>query len=261
MHLFSTHSWHVVHWDLVITIVFPEFLSTSISRCGTVGFGVLILIFHLVSASTCSVKKQKQNHSRIRHYLFLSLLSQSTQLVPNSTYINSSLWAAMRWLANFPWAPVLFMQAHLESNAPPGSVWQWLWQESRGWTQVRAVHMLTAQSYVFSHGPMLDHKALVAPDPTCSGSLSCKSLLASHCAVFRTNVSSDDCAINTSMSGCYLYVASIYVRLSIVTIHPYLHCGDIWFFVVIYSCHKTPSLKYQDFSMICVYVCVGVSST
>lgn len=96
-----------------------------------------------------------------------------------------------------------------------------------GWTQVRAVHILTAQSCVFSHGPTLDHKALVAPDPTCSGSLSCKSLLASHCAVFRTNVSSDDCAINTSMSGCYLYVASIYVRLSNVTIHPYLHCGDI----------------------------------
>lgn len=41
-------------------------------------------------------KTKKQNHSRICHYLFLSLLSQSTQLVPNSTYINSSLWAAMR---------------------------------------------------------------------------------------------------------------------------------------------------------------------
>lgn len=78
---------------------------------------------------------------------------------------------------------------------------------------------------VLSHGPTLDHKALLAPDLTCSSSLSCKSLLASHCAVFQTTVSSDDCAINTSMNSCYPYVASIYVHLSNVTIHPYLHCG------------------------------------
>lgn len=84
----------------------------------------------------------------------------------------------------------------------------------------------------FSHGPMQDHKALVAPDPTHSGSLNCKSLLASHCAVSQTTVSSDDCAINTSMNGCYPYVASIYVRLSNVTIHPYLHCGGNWFLLL-----------------------------
>lgn len=130
--------------------------------------------------------------------------------------------------------------------------------ESRSRTQVRAIHILTTLSSVFSHGPMLDHKALVAPDPTYSGSLSCKSLLVSHCAVFQTTVSSNDCAINTSMNGCYPYVASIYVRLSNVTIHPYLHCGGNWFFVVIYSCHKTPSLKYQQFSLIFIGVCVCV---
>lgn len=101
---------------------------------------------------------------------------------------------------------------------------------SQSWTQVRAIYILTTLSSVFfffccSHGPVLDHKASVAPDPTCSGSLSCKSLLASHCAVFQTTVSSDDCAINTSMNGCYPYVASIYVRLSNVTIHLYLHSG------------------------------------
>lgn len=42
------------------------------------------------------------------------------------------------------------------------------------------------------------HKVSIIPFPTYSGSSSCKSLLASHCAVSQSNVSSSDCAINTS---------------------------------------------------------------
>lgn len=49
-----------------------------------------------------------------------------------------------------------------------------------------------------SHAPALRHKVSVTPDPTYPGSSSCKSLLASHCAVPQSNVSSNDCAINTS---------------------------------------------------------------
>lgn len=130
MHLFSTHSWLIVHWNLEITIVFPEFLS-YIYRCGTLmGFGVLILIFHLASASACSVSKP----------LLYSLSPSITVVTVNPTsaklYLhNSSLWAVMRWLANSPWASVLFMQekhtlSHIYINIPPGSMWHWLWQES-----------------------------------------------------------------------------------------------------------------------------------
>lgn len=54
-----------------------------------------------------------------------------------------------------------------------------------------------------------------------------KSLLASRCAALQPDVFSDDCAINASLSGRSLCVASKYVRLSNVTIHPYLHRGDI----------------------------------
>lgn len=71
MHLFSTHSWHVVHCDPVITFVFPKFLSTSISRCGTVGLGVLILIFSFFQLQRLSVLYH--NHSYILHRLSLSL--------------------------------------------------------------------------------------------------------------------------------------------------------------------------------------------
>lgn len=132
------------------------------------------------------------------------------------------------------WAPVLFMQekTRLESNVPPGSEWQWRLARVRVGLRSEPYTFWQLCRQFFSHGPMLDHKALVAPDPTYSGSLSCKSLLASHCAVSQTTVSSDDCAINTSMNGCYPYVASIYVRLSNVTIHPYLHCGGNWFLLL-----------------------------
>lgn len=169
-------------------------------------------------------------------FFIISLSITVVSVDPTSAKLylrTSSLWAVIRWLANIslgsstvharetPWVKYS-TQAQRGSDSG----------ESQSWTQVGAIYILTTLSSVFSHGPMLDHKALVAPDPTYSGSLSCKSLLASHCAVFQTTVSSDDCAINTSMNGCYPYVASIYVRLSNVTIHPYLHCGGNWFLLL-----------------------------
>lgn len=229
MHLFSTRSWHIVHWDPVITIVFPEFLSTSIYRCGTVGFGVLIFHFGFSLSLFCNITTL---------VFFIISLITVVSVDPTSAklyLLTVVLWAVILcWLAKSLWAPVLFMQdktprVEYSTGAQRGIDGV----KSQSWTQVRAIYILTTLSSVFfSHGPMPDHKASVAPVPTRSGSLSCKSLLASHCAVFQSTVSSDDCAINTSMNGCYPYVASIYVRLSNVTIHPYLHCGGNWFLLL-----------------------------
>lgn len=92
MHLFSTRSWHNVHWDPVITIVFPEFLSTSIYRCGTVGFGVLILIFFTWFQHLSVLY---HNHSCILHYLSIPVVSvvpPSAKLYPHT--VVCGLWYA-----------------------------------------------------------------------------------------------------------------------------------------------------------------------
>lgn len=43
--VFYTQLTYIVHWDPVIIILFPEFLSNTIYRCGTVGFGVFLFGF------------------------------------------------------------------------------------------------------------------------------------------------------------------------------------------------------------------------
>lgn len=62
-------------------------------------------------------------------FLYHCCLSRPNLCQTLPTY--SSLWAVIRWLANCLWAPVLLLQEkHLESSIPPGSKWQWRWQES-----------------------------------------------------------------------------------------------------------------------------------
>lgn len=135
--------------------------------------------------------------------------------------------------------------------------------KNSGWAQSHKQYdkrVIILFSFFFSHGPVLDYKASVAPDLTYSSSLSCKSLLASRCAVLQTTVSSDDCAINTSMNGCYPYVASIYVRLSNVTIHPYLHCGGNRFlllFIAVIKHHPSSISSSHWFLLVSVFVCVS----
>lgn len=128
MHLFSTRSWHIVHWDPVITIVFPEFLSTSIYRCGTVGFGVLILIFFIWFQH---LPVLYHNHSCILHYRSLSLLSQSTQLVPNFTYVQvvCGLWYA-DWQHFSGLQYCSCKRNTLSQIFHRGSKWHRQWQES-----------------------------------------------------------------------------------------------------------------------------------
>lgn len=86
MHLFSTHGCHIVHWDPGIAIVFPEFLSTSIYSCGTVGFGVFILFWFLSPGfSLCPFCMEATLVFLIFMIRTQSSLSRSTPLVPNIT--------------------------------------------------------------------------------------------------------------------------------------------------------------------------------
>lgn len=73
---------------------------------------------------------------------------------------------------------------------------------STTWRLFFFVFVLIIILFVFSnppiHAPVPHHKVSVTLHLTYPGSSSCKSLLASHCAVSQSNVSSSDCAINTS---------------------------------------------------------------
>lgn len=129
MHLFSTHSWHVVHCDPVITFVFPKFLSTSISRCGTVGLGVLILIFSFFQLQRLSVLYH--NHSYILHRLSLSL-SLSPDPASAKRYLHRFI--CVLWWADWQNKQKkkkkllryrLWKEKQLMSNTPLGSKWQW----------------------------------------------------------------------------------------------------------------------------------------
>lgn len=62
------------------------------------------------------------------------------------------------------------------------------------------------------------------------------------------------------MNGCYPYVASIYVRLSNVTIHPYLHCGGNRFlllFIAVIKHHPSSISSSHWFLLVSVFVCVS----
>lgn len=127
MHLFSTRSWHIVHWDPCnyhcVSRVFI-FFYLQVWNSGvwcfdfdfSLGFTVLslfciitTLVFFMISFYHCCLSRRN-----------------SCQTLP--TY--SSLWAVILWLAESLWAPVLFMQEkHLKSNIPPDSKWQWRCQE------------------------------------------------------------------------------------------------------------------------------------
>lgn len=99
----------------------------------------------------------------------------------------------------------------------------------------------------FSHGPPVDHKAWLPPTWHVTLRLS-----ASHCAP-----SSDDCAINSSTIGCFPYVASIYICLSNVTIHPYLHCGGNSFlllFIAVIKHHPQSISNSHWILLVCVFV-------
>lgn len=111
MRLFSTHGCHIVHWDPGIAIVFPEFLSTSIYSCGTVGFGVFILFWFLSpGCSLCPLCIEATLVFLIFMIRIQSSSSRSTPACAKHHRHDSSVWAAMRWLADFLWAPVLFMR-------------------------------------------------------------------------------------------------------------------------------------------------------
>lgn len=131
-------------------------------NCGVWCFEFLIFFF-----STWFQPLLYHNHSCILHYLSLSLLSQSTRLVPNFTYIQQfcglryadwQTFSGLQYCSCKRNTPRVKYSTRLKSGSDSG--------ESQSWTQVRAIYILTTLSSVFSHGPMLDHKALVAPDPT-----------------------------------------------------------------------------------------------
>lgn len=202
MHLFSTHGCHIVHWDPGIAIVFPEFLSTSIYSCGTVGFGVFILFWFLSPGfSLCPFCIEAALVFLIFMIRIQSSLSRVDPACAKHHRHDSSAWAAMRRLADFLWAPVLFMRekrslSEMFHQAQCGSAYGKSHSHKH-------LDNLVLKFFVFFYPPpstctALHHKVSVTPDPTYPGSSSCKSLLASHCAVPQSNVSSNDCAINTS---------------------------------------------------------------
>lgn len=81
--------------------------------------------------------------------------------------------------------------------------------------------------------------------------------MAYHFAVFQSDVSSDNCAINASMSVFSPNVPSIYVQLSNVTIYTDLHCGGILLFIAVIKHYPQ---KCQSFSLIFISVCAGVQA-
>lgn len=115
--VFYTQLTCIVHWDPVMTILFPEFLSNTIYRCGTVGFGVFVSfsfgfsVSLLLVITTLSFLVLSGNS-----VLFLSPPNQC-QTVPAQSSGTPVLGPAPQGRARRRRPP--------RAKRPPGSMWLW----------------------------------------------------------------------------------------------------------------------------------------
>lgn len=159
MHLFSTHSWHIVHCDPVIYLLcfqsFYRLLFTGVELWGLV---FLILVFPLQSLLFFCIVT-----TLVSLTISLSLSYHLTQLVPNFTCTLSFVGRVM--LIGKYFSELRYCSRKRNS--------QITLQDQVTATRVRAGLGLgpctrsdkSCHRFLFSHGPMLDHKASVAPEP------------------------------------------------------------------------------------------------